>query len=77
MFFLTPELFIFCFQGKEKHQLEQETSELRVQIETIKAQKEHYQRELHNKDDKIQQLVKDLQIMVSDFSLICFTNCNF
>lgn len=27
-------------------------------------QKENYQRELQNKDNKIQQLVKDLQIMV-------------
>lgn len=54
-----------CLQGKEKHQLEQESSELRVQIETIKTQKEHYQRELQNKDNKIQQLLKDLQIMVS------------
>ncbi|KAJ8974640.1 hypothetical protein NQ317_019874, partial [Molorchus minor] len=49
--------------GKEKHQWEQEVSEMRAQIETFKIKQENYQSEIEMKEEKTQQLLRDIQTL--------------
>lgn len=48
------------FQGKDKYQYEQESAELRAQIDVLKLQNETCQSDLRMKEDRIQQLLKDV-----------------
>lgn len=50
----------FFLQGRDKYQFDTESSELRAQIDILKVQHETFQSDIKIKDDRIQQLLKDI-----------------
>lgn len=57
--------------GKDKYQCDQETAELKAQIDIMKLQHETCQSDLRMKEDRIQQLLKDVHNLVNSSILFC------
>lgn len=51
-------------QGKDKHLYQQENTELKNKIDSIKIQNESYHSELENKEERIQILMREIQTLV-------------